>query len=293
MPNRLRPRLAACAAGLGIVALAGCSVGPVTVPTPSFLGTDTTYSQAAADRAAERTSSVDASELLESGVLTVGIKSSQSAPFSIPSSSGSRSGVDIEVAYAMAEQMGLAVKFVDVTDTTAVGTTCDVVMGVAAADAGTCSVLGDYAEDCIAVFSKGGSTVTSTSQLSGKTIGVQAASASQKAIGAAVADATYSTYVNLNEAFAALDAGTIEYVCCGAYPGAYLAAGYDGVTVAGVLDTPVALGVAVDTTKATLTQAVSGAIDSVQTNGQLEVIKSRWVDGIGTLTTAQQIQAAS
>ncbi len=290
MPNRLRPCLAACVAGLGIVALAGCSVGPINVPTPSFLGTDTTYSQAAAARAAERTSSVDSSELVEAGVLTVGIKSSQSAPFSIPSTDGTRSGVDVEVAYAMAEQMGLTVKFVDVTDTTPIGTTCDVVMGVVASEAGDRSVLGDYAEDCIALFTKSGASVTSLSQLSGKNVGVQAASASQKAVSAAAPDATYATYVNLNEAFAALDAGTVDYVCCAAYPGAYLAAGYNGISIAGVVDTPVAVGVAVDANKATLTQAVSGAIDSVQTNGQLEVIKSRWVNGISTITTAQQIQ---
>ncbi len=292
-PIRLTKSLAACAAGLSIVVLAGCSVGPVEIPTPSFLGTSTTYQEAKAARAAERTSAVADTELVESGVLTVGIKSSETAPLSIASSDGSKSGVDIEVAYAMAEQMGLTVKFTDVSGTSAIGSTCDIVMGVTANEAGTSVVLGDYAEDCVAVFTKGGQTVKSVSDLSGKTIGVQVASASQKAISAAAGDANYTTYTNLNEAFAALDAGTVQYVCCGSYSGAYLSGSYDQVSVAGIIDTPTAIGVAVDASKATLTKAVSGAIDSVQTNGQLEVIKSRWMGGIGTLTTAQQIQGAA
>ena len=42
--------------------------------------------------------------------------------------------------------------------------------------------------------------------------------------------------------------------------------------------------------KPTLTSAVQSAVDAVQSNGQLDVIKSRWVGQIGTLTSASMLQ---
>lgn len=88
----------------------------------------------------------------------------------------------------------------------------------------------------------------------------------------------------------ALGSGTIDAVVCDAYAGCYLAADYDDVNLIGTLDTPVALGVAVSSAKPTLTSAVQSAVDAVQSNGQLDVIKSRWVGQIGTLTSASMLQ---
>ena len=57
----------------------------------------------------------------------------------------------------------------------------------------------------------------------------------------------------------------------------------------GTLDSPVALGVAVSSSKTTLSYSIQSAIDAVQSNGQLDIIKSRWVGQVGTLTSTSML----
>ena len=51
----------------------------------------------------------------------------------------------------------------------------------------------------------------------------------------------------------------------------------------------VALGVAASSSKTTLANSVQSAIDAVQSNGQLDIIKSRWVGQVGTLTSTSML----
>ena len=51
----------------------------------------------------------------------------------------------------------------------------------------------------------------------------------------------------------------------------------------------VALGVAVRSSKTTLSYSIQSAIDAVQSNGQLDIIKSRWVGQVGTLTSTSML----
>ena len=135
---------AALTAGLTALALAGCTVGPVTLPDINIdlgflkgIGIVTT-SVADAEAAIRdvRECGVDPSELVEQGTLTVGLLPSNSAPLNATKQDGSRAGIDVEVAYAMADHVGLPVKFVTVSSAaTSLGVDCDVVMGVPTSDA--------------------------------------------------------------------------------------------------------------------------------------------------------------
>ena len=159
--------LASISAGLAALTLAGCTIGPVTLPDVdvdlgflSSFGIVTT-SVADAEQAIkdQQASGVDSSELVEPGTLTVGLLSTNTAPLLVTRSDGSSAGVGVEFAYAVADHMGLSVKFVTVASATAqLGTDVDVVVGVSTADAASATgvtVLGDYAETSIAVFGKG------------------------------------------------------------------------------------------------------------------------------------------
>lgn len=281
--------VAAAGAGVCALALAGCSIGPVNLSFLDKYVTSTTVSEAKAQRQEDHANAVEASELLEAGTLTIGYKSTDTAPLVVSNSDGTVTGIDIELGYAVAEQMGLKAKFVSVSDTSAIGTKCDVLVGCTSSDAGSYVVLGDYAEDAVTVFGKNVSGTISSSDLAGKTVAVQAGSASQRLVTKLGLDVTQTNFTSLNDAFSALDSGSVDYVVCGAYSGGYLAAVYDNIGVAATLETPTAIGVAVDTSKATLTTALSSAVEKVQTGGQLDVIKSRWVGGMQTLTTASQL----
>lgn len=293
--------LPALTAGLLAASLAGCSIGPVTLPDldlsaiPFLNGLVTTTSVADAEAALKekRSSAVDPSELLEQGVLTVGVLPTSTVPFYTTTDDG-QEGVNVEFSYALADHMGLGVKFVTITDTaTSLGSTCDVVVGVSTSEAGSTegvAVLGDYAETAIGLFGKTSEGAASASGLEGKVVAIQPGSVSARALAEADLGNTEQGFANINDAMEALGAGSVDYVVCDAYSGSYLAADYEGVGLVGTLDTPVAIGVAVSTSKATLASAVQSAVDAVQSNGQLDVIKARWVNGVPTLTAASRLQ---
>ena len=280
--NLKNKTLGIAAAGLACAALAGCTVGPVTLPDIDLgflkgVGIVTT-SVADAESAIrdERDCGVDSAELVSPGTLTVGVLPTNTAPLICTKDDGSRAGIDVEFAYALGDHVGLPVTFKAVSSATAsLGTDCDIVVGASTADAG---------------FARGKQGELTATDLKGKTVGVQPGSVSERALSNANTGCVEQSFANINEAMSALGSGTIDAVVCDAYAGCYLAADYDDVNLIGTLDTPVALGVAVSSAKPTLTSAVQSAVDAVQSNGQLDVIKSRWVGQIGTLTSASMLQ---
>lgn len=298
--NLKNKTLGIAAAGLACAALAGCTVGPVTLPDIDLgilkgVGIVTT-SVADAESAIrdERDCGVDSAELVSPGTLTVGVLPTNTAPLICTKDDGSRAGIDVEFAYALGDHVGLPVTFKAVSSATAsLGTDCDIVVGASTAAAGSATnatVVGDYAESAIGLFARGKQGELTATDLKGKTVGVQPGSVSERALSNANTGCVEQSFANINEAMSALGSGTIDAVVCDAYAGCYLAADYDDVNLIGTLDTPVALGVAVSSAKPTLTSAVQSAVDAVQSNGQLDVIKSRWVGQIGTLTSASMLQ---
>lgn len=289
--------LPAIAAGLAAATLAGCSIGPVSLPDIdlSSLGgslgiVSTSVADAEAAFKSARTCTVESAELVEPGYLTVGLATDNIAPLLVTKSDGTYAGIDVDVAYAIGDQVGLPVKFIAVADAqSAVGVTCDVVMGVSGTSQAA-AVMGDYAETAVGVFARGGKTTAAASDLAGKTVGIQLGSVSEKTLSAANLGCTEQPFTSTNEAMAALGAGTVDYVVCDAYSGSYLASDYEGVSLVGTLDAPVSVGVAVGASRTTLCAAVQGAVESVQTNGQLDLIKADWANGIGTLTSASKLQ---
>ena len=294
--NNLAHAPLAVTAGLLAATLAGCSIGPVNLPNLdlSAVGVVTkSVADAESSIRAARTSSVDSSELVEAGYLTVGLMPSNTAPLLTTKSDGTQAGIDVEFAYAVADQLGLDVKFVTVSSASAAGTQCDVVMGASSSDVASASgvtVVGDFAETAVGVFARGSEGSLAAANLSGKVVGVQLSSTSEKTLSNANLGVIEQGFSSINESMSALGAGTIDAVVCDAYAGSYLASDYDGVVLLGTLDTPSALGVAVNSSKTTLSAAVKTAVETAQSNGQLDIIKSRWANNIGTLTSASMLQ---
>ena len=194
------------------------------------------------------------------------------------------------MAYALADELGVDCAFVSVTGLSDAYDACDVVMGVRAGDDADTAVAGSYAEDAMALFSRASSgTKATAADLAGKTVGVQAGSVSQRALASAGTQAAEQDFTNLNEAFAALEAGTVDYVLCGAYPGGYLAAVYDGISCVGTLAQPAYLGVGVKAENNTLFSKVLEGMDVISSNGVLDVLRGRWVGGMSRLDTTSVI----
>lgn len=286
--TRTRSTIAAAAASLLLVGtLAGCSLGPVNLD--EFFGTPS-VAEAREARRATLSPVVTSDVLREANTLTVGILTSETAPLALTSASGEQAGIDIDLAYALADELGLgAVKFVAVDDVSrALAESCDVVMGADATNAGGATVVGGYVQSATALFTKGEVTAPiDASTLAGAVVGVQGGSVSEGLLAEYATGATASTFANLNEAFDALEDGTVSYVLCDAYAGAYLATAYPGTVFAGTLDEPVPVGVAVGAGE--LQAAVQTALDAVQAGGVGDIVRSRWVGALPSLSSETRV----
>lgn len=291
----------ACAGALalvGMLVLGGCAAQGL----PGATGSTPSVDQALATLAAEHAQSVPDSALVTAGTLTVGIDTkAEAVPLYIANAGGAIAGLDVDLASVLAGQMGLKVSFVSVSDpSTALGTTCDVVMNYSGTStAGAASTGADvttacsYAETAPALFGKDLSGTLSGSDLSGKKVGVQAGSKSASALEQTDLALQTTGYNNLNDAFSALESGDVDYVLCEAYPGAYLAQSYADISAGGILGNPIPKGIAVLGANADLKQGISDAFSTLQGSGTYDLIRARWVGDLPNLSTSDQVKGVS
>lgn len=269
------------------VSLAGCS-NPVSALQQTF-GTPS-VAEARAKQAAAVPAQLSAPTIIKDGTLTVGLDTSASVPRCLTSHDGSMQGYDIDMACAVADELGLQVEFVSVSNASqALGQTCDVVMGTSASSTGGVTVVGAYVEDAVGFFHKGSEQVAAKEDLVGKTIGVQDGSTSQQLLKRSDLEARQESFENLNDAFDALEQGIVDYVLCDAFSGAYLQAGYGDIAFCGSLNVPQSVGVGVAATNTELQSAVKAAVDKVTSDGVSDVIRSRWLGGLTPLGDASQV----
>lgn len=280
-------RLVLAALFAAALCLAFCAGGCTSYPS---------VDEAMESRAVQPT--VGAGVTMEEGVLTVGIDA-DNAPYSWPLGSGDAGkiqGVDVDAALAMAEEMGLTVKFVNVGANYAAAAEglCDVVMGVISGQLPTNEVLvGNYLESAPAVFGKNVSGTVTLEQLASATVGVQADSVSARTLSQSAPTAVLTAFETLNDAFSALAAGTVQYVACDSLMGGYLATGYPEISLAGALSLPDMRGVAISAVNVELQNAVLAALDAVTSNGTLRTIRESWVGDLPAITTANQVVSAT
>lgn len=269
------------------VSLAGCS-NPVSAIQQTF-GTPS-VAEARAKQSASVSAQVSTPAIIKQGTLTVGLDTSSSAPMCVTSQDGTFQGYDVDMAYAIADEMGLDVEFVSVTNVSqALGQTCDVVMGASASGSGGATVVGTYAEDAVGFFHKGGEQVAAKQDLVGKTIGVQDGSTSQQLLKRSDLEARQESFKNLNDAFDALEQGIVDYVLCDAFSGAYLQSAYTDIAFCGSFDVPSAVGVGVAATNTELQTVVKTAVDKVTSGGVAQIVRAKWLGGLSQLSDSSQV----
>jgi polar amino acid transport system substrate-binding protein len=266
------------------VALVGCTL-------PFGLGASKSDSSSE-DTTQTLTPKVSASALVEEGVLTVGLITSNGAPEVISSGSKGYVGYDVDVAAALAQELGLTVRYVEfeyVKD--ALNADVDVIMGVGASDASSLTVVSTYIEQATALFTRASAPEVATMQeVAGNPVGVQTGSTAQKLLENSNLLVSPTTYTNLNDAFDALENGQVDFVACQAFPGGYLASLASGVSFAGTLDAPSAKGIGIAGVNTELISAAQDAMSTLTSNGVIDILRARWVGSMPLLTTNTQIE---
>ena len=261
-------------------------IKPITLP----IGVRTSVADARAAQLRSKASTLDSSAVIAPGYLTVGVKTAaSSAPLCVEGEGGRVYGLDVDLAAALASEMGLKVRYVPVVDQQSLGTDCDIIMDDKTEDASKVLIAGNYVESATSFFYRGAVTVLDVTDLNGKSVGLQSGSVSETVLNRTGLKMSQKSYVNLNEAFDALSAGEVDFVLCEAFPGAYLASLREGVAFAGALETPETSGIAVLASNAALSSAVQAAYDNISYNGIFELVRGRWVGSLPVLSADEVI----
>ena len=255
--NRILKLALCCVAALGLVAaLAGCSSESYTPPT--------------------KTAVVDTPVIGVSKTLRVGVDTGSSssatesnAPFA-SQVSGRVVGMDVDMAAAIADEMGLDLQIIDVgsdPQSAIANGEVDIVMGLDGSDTNVSCWLSDpYVETSTALFAPESTTSAPSSTLSAWEVNNQ------------FGDTAVVSAKSLTDAFAAMDGGSADYVAGDAVIGTYVveSGGYDAHIVA-LLNQPSGYCIGVSSSNTDLQNAVSSALRTVMGNGVGSVVVSKWL----------------
>ena len=231
----------------------------------------------------------------EDGVLRVGV-TGDSAPFTV-TSNGEITGLDVDIAAALADQMGLSLEIVDVESESAGETALangeiDILMSVALDSSSSIWLSDAYIETSIALFASSDAEIPTRD--SSPTIAAQGSSTSAWAVTTAFGDDALLSSSDLLSAFSSAEDGEATYVAADAVIGTYVAF-YQSVDMA-----PIALleevggyciGVASDNTD--LQEAVASALAEVLDGGIADLISQKWLGTTLDLSSLSVVDGSS
>lgn len=229
----------------------------------------------------KKTQTVADSALKKPGVLRVGVNAS-AAPLAGKASSSSKIvGLDVDVAAAIADEMGVKVEIVDagVDPASALRSgDVDMVLGADFSSADTDYWRSDaYLQTGVALFSaKEGATAPRVTD-SAK-IGAQVSSKSAWSVENLFGSNAITVEESLAAAFRDLEAGAVDYVASDALTGVYLAktSSVDAHVVA-LLQQPGGYCAGVSTSNLELQKAVSAALGKLASGSAIDVIERKWL----------------
>lgn len=215
----------------------------------------------------------------ENGVLRVGVNTGN-----VPlAGKGEEAiiGIDVDIAAAMADELGLKLSIVDVGSDPASALaegTVDIVMGVDEADAdGAFWLTSTYIPTGVAVFSLSPDAGVPVSG-DGSTFAAQVSSKSAWAAGNEFGLEALQSTATLTDAFKSLESGEVDYAVADAIIGLYGAhsEGID-VHVSAMLLAPSGYCVGVSSANTDLQNAISQAVSTLSANGVIGVIEMKWL----------------
>lgn len=253
------------------VALVGCSSG--------------TYTPQTKDQA------VSNSALKSSGTLRVGVNASN-APYAAESS-GSIVGIDVDIAAAIADEMGLKLELVDVgssVDSAFTKDNVDIVMGVSKLSSAYWTS-DSYMSSAVALFSLTQNATAPTSS-GAFSVAAQFSSMSAWEVSDHYGESCLRNTTDLQSAFESLQTGSVNYVAADSTIGEYVvhSSTVQAYPVA-LLQDPSSYSVAATTTNTALQQAVSEALSSLKSGGIINVIQKKWLGDQADISSLKVIKS--
>ena len=244
----------------------------------------------------EATPTVSKPVIAQEGVLRVGVNANNAPLAGQPSSSTKIVGIDVDMAAALADQLGLKLEVVDVSTDAAGALTSgkvDVVMGVNQSDSPSFWTSDTYLPTAVALFAQSSNSTVPANSASTK-IAAQVSSNSAWAVTNEFDNSTITTTEDLKSAFSALESGKVQYVAADAVVGSYVSnnAGMD-VHMVALMQQASGYCVGVLDGNTQLKQAVSNALSAMNSNGVSSVIQKKWLGTTMDLSNIKLTAGAS
>lgn len=205
-------------------------------------------------------------------------------------------GIDVDIAAALADQLGLKVEITDIgtdADKALKEGTVDIVMGQETVEEAEGIWHSEqYLPTGVVLFAKEGSNAAVPTGAVTPTIAAQISSKSAWAVTNAFGEDALSSTNDLATAFADLSKGAVDFVASDAVIGMY-AANLEGVPVEVVclLDTASGYCVGVKSDNTELQEAIQAALQTINGNGVVGVIEDKWLGGAISLDGIEKVEA--
>lgn len=205
-------------------------------------------------------------------------------------------GIDVDIAAALADELGLKVKIEDVgtdADKALEEGTVDIVMGQETVDeeAGIWHSE-EYLPTGVVLFAKEGSNAAVPTGAVTPKIAAQISSKSAWAVTNAFGEDALSSTNDLATAFSDLSKGNVDYVASDAVIGMYAANLQDvPVEIICLMDTASGYCVGAKSDATELQQAIQQALESIINNGTVGVIEDKWLGGSINMEGLQKVEA--
>jgi polar amino acid transport system substrate-binding protein len=247
-------------------AVAGC-VGAISAPTLTPKVTPPTIGRA--------------------GVLRVAVDLSY-PPFA-GTVKGEKVGLDVDVAAAVADQLGLKLQLIDAKPAAAAALvtsgSVDMVLGALTVDEAVSTNLafaGTYMSDAPAVFAAKDATFP-LDAIGAKRIAVQNGTYAYWALLSQYGEAPLVIVPTLDQAFKDVRTGTADVAAGDALLGAYMLRGYPNLKYLGQAGSAYPLGVGVSQGDPKLEDEVRSVLDKLATQGVLQTLRRKWVGDLPPL----------
>jgi len=248
-----------------------------------------------------KTPQVNTPTIGEEGVLRVGVDANNSPFAGIPTDSSNNEviGLNVDIAAAIADEMGLKVRIIDIGDQPDAALAegkVDIVLGVDKTDpAITCWRSEAYIQSGVALFAISADAGVPKREAT-PTIGAQSSSMSAWEVNKQFGEEALKSSPDLKQAFVSLSSGAVNYVAADAVKGTYAAFRSDPrveVNIVALMLRPGGYSVGVVDSNTELKQLVSDTLVKLTSNGVINLIETKWVGKVIDLSSTPFTEAAS